>query len=93
MSRMKKLVSIIFLFVFYCVFASPAHAEDIITSGKLITVDIGSQTLRAWEGGQIKHETKVSTGMALTKTVKGSFKIRTKVPMQDMRGPSPYKQY
>lgn len=89
---MKRLFSIIFLFVSFLLIAVPAHA-DILTTDKLITVDIGSQTLRAWEGGQIKHETKVSTGMYLTPTVKGSFKIKSKVPMQDMRGPSPYKQY
>lgn len=89
---MKKLLSLFFVFAFFLSSALPASAQ-IITSDKLITVDIGSQTLRAWEGGQVKHETKVSTGMKLTPTVKGSFKIRSKVPMQDMRGPSPYKQY
>ena len=29
--------------------------------------------------------------MYLTPTVKGSFKIYAKIPLQDMRGPSPYK--
>jgi lipoprotein-anchoring transpeptidase ErfK/SrfK len=90
---MKKLI-LLLLFVLSSLFiVTPVHAADIITSDKLITVDLGSQTLRAWEGGQIKHETKISSGMKLTPTVRGSFKIRTKVPMQDMRGPSPYKQY
>jgi lipoprotein-anchoring transpeptidase ErfK/SrfK len=89
---MRKLISIILSFFLFLFLALPVNAQ-IITSEKLITVDIGSQTLRAWEGGQIKHETRVSTGMYLTPTVRGSFKIRSKVPMQDMRGPSPYKQY
>lgn len=85
----------IFLFVlFFLLFpASKSVSAQIITDKKLITVDLGKQMLYAWEGGQIKHQTPVSTGMRLTPTVRGSFKIRTKVPMQDMRGPSPYKQY
>lgn len=70
----------------------PATAQ-IITTDKLITVDLGTQTLTAWEGGRIIHQTKVSTGMNLTPTVRGGFKIRTKIPIQDMRGPSPYRQY
>jgi lipoprotein-anchoring transpeptidase ErfK/SrfK len=89
---MRKILSLVLSLLFFFLIASPAQAQ-IITSDKLITVDLGSQTLRAWEGGQIKHETKVSTGMYLTPTVKGSFKIQRKVPLQDMRGPSPYKQY
>lgn len=74
-------------------FPTEVSAEGIYTSEKLITVDIGSQTVTAWKDGQIQYQTKASTGMSLTPTVKGSFKIRTKVPMQDMKGPSPYKQY
>lgn len=66
-------------------------AKEIHTTDKLITVDIGSQSLTAWEGGKVVHQTKVSTGMNLTPTVKGSFKIRNKIPLHDMRGPSPYK--
>jgi lipoprotein-anchoring transpeptidase ErfK/SrfK len=89
---MKKLLSIIFPLFLFLLTAVPAQAQ-IITSEKLITVDRRAQILRAWDGGQIKHETKVSTGMYLTPTVRGSFKIQRKVPMQDMRGPSPYKQY
>ena len=81
-------ISILFLFSF----VTPVNAAQILTTGKLITVDIGSQTLTAWEGGEVKHKTRVSTGMKLTPTVKGSFKIYAKLPIQDMRGPSPYKQ-
>ncbi len=69
----------------------PVHAQEIITSGKLITVDIGKQKLFAWDGGKIVHETKVSTGMKLTPTVRGNFKIYLKKALADMRGPSPYK--
>lgn len=87
----RFLLIIIFLLLFL-VSPSPAFAQ-IYTTEKLITVDLGSQILTAWQGGQIQHQTKVSTGMNLTPTVKGSFKIRIKIPLQDMRGPSPYKQY
>lgn len=74
----------LFLFV-------PAVDAQIFTNEKMITVDLGSQKLTAWEGGKVQYETKVSTGMNLTPTVKGSFKVYWKTPMQDMRGPSPYK--
>src|SRR5687768_1998052 len=70
---------------------TPSVNAQIYTTEKMITVDLGSQTLTAWEGGNIKHQTKVSTGMKLTPTVKGSFKVYSKIPLHDMRGPSPYK--
>ena len=66
-------------------------ANEIITSDKLITVDLGKQMLYAWEGGKIVHETKVSTGMNLTPTVRGSFKIQRKKVKDNMQGPSPYR--
>lgn len=78
-----------FLFVFFAI-PQTANAQ-IITSEKLITVDLGKQMLYAWEGGQIKHQTPVSTGMNLTPTVRGSFKIQRKYATQNMAGPSPYK--
>lgn len=71
-----------------------AHAAEIITSDKLITVDIGKQRLYAWEGGQVQKEFKVSTGMRYTPTAKGSFKIRTKIEKQNMKGNyPPYEPY
>lgn len=89
-NNMKKLLFLIIFFLPFF-FPSSSFAADIYTTEKLITVDIGSQTLTAWEGGKVQHQTKVSTGMYLTPTVKGSFKIKTKLDKQDMRGPSPYK--
>lgn len=89
---MKRLFLILLLGFFLLPF-SKASAQEILTTDKLITVDIGKQRLYAWQGGQVMYETPVSTGMNLTPTVKGNFKIRTKVPIQDMRGPSPYKQF
>jgi lipoprotein-anchoring transpeptidase ErfK/SrfK len=88
--RFILLIAILFVFLTQ---TQKALAQGIYTTGKLITVDLASQTLTAWNNGQIQYRTPVSTGMWLTPTVKGSFTIRTKVPMQDMRGPSPYKQY
>lgn len=87
---MKHILITILLLPLLFLYPQSASAQ-IYTTEKLITVDIGSQTLTAWEGGQIQHQTKVSTGMRLTPTVKGSFKIYLKYPLHDMRGPSPYK--
>lgn len=86
----RFLIPLIFVTVF-SYFGSGAYAQEIYTTGKLITVDVGAQKLFAWEGGKVVHETRVSTGMKLTPTVKGNFKIYLKKPMADMRGPSPYK--
>lgn len=81
------------VFVVWILFAVPIHAQaaDVFTNDKLISVDLGSQKLVAWENGKVVYETKVSSGMNLTPTVKGSFKIYFKTPLTDMRGPSPYK--
>jgi lipoprotein-anchoring transpeptidase ErfK/SrfK len=88
---MKYLLLLIIAAILPFLFASNVKAADIFTTEKLITVDIGAQKLTAWENGKVQFETKVSTGMSLTPTVKGSFKIRYKTPLEDMRGPSPYK--
>lgn len=89
---MKRLLAaLVISFLFFCISSNSAYAQEIHTTGKLITVDIGKQKLFAWEGGKIIHETKVSTGMKLTPIVKGNFKIYIKRALSDMRGPSPYK--
>lgn len=90
---MKQLI-LLAIAVFLIFAPVKTQAAEIITNEKLITVDIGSQTLRAWENGQIVHETKVSTGMRYTPTVKGSFKIGRKYPVKDMKGRyAPYPPY
>ena len=82
------------LFIYSSLFAPLIFATEIITDQKLITVDTGKQMLFAWEGGKIIHQTKVSTGMKFAPTVLGSFKIRRKVPLQDMKGNyPPYPPY
>lgn len=89
---MKKLLLTIFA-VLFLFFPTTADAQ-IITDKKLITVDRGKQMLYAWEGGKIVNQTPVSTGMYYTPTVKGSFSIRRKVPLQDMKGSyPPYEPY
>lgn len=90
---MKRILLTLLLLGFFFVFPRPASA-DIITNGKLITVDTGKQMLYAWDGGKIVHQNRVSTGMYYTPTVKGSFKIYSKYPLQDMKGHyPPYEPY
>ncbi len=90
---MKKILLILFSFLFFFITAGEARAQ-IFTTEKLITVDIGKQRLYAWENGQVLMNTAVSTGMYYTPTVKGSFSIYKKIPLQDMRGYfPPYEPY
>lgn len=71
-----------------------SFAQDIITTDKMITIDTTKQRLYAWEGGQMQKEFVVSTGMRYTPTVKGSFKVRRKVPLTNMKGSyPPYEPY
>ncbi|HVZ66946.1 MAG TPA: L,D-transpeptidase [Patescibacteria group bacterium] len=86
---MKRIILVLF-FLFF-IFTPKANAQEIITTNKLITVDLAKQMLYAWKDGLLQYRTPVSTGMYLTPTVKGSFTIQSKIPLQDMRGPSPYK--
>lgn len=80
------------LLAFFLFFFPPAvHAQDIATTEKMITVDTGAQYLRAWDGGHVVYETPVSTGLPKSPTVKGTFRIYLKYPVQaSMRGYSPY---
>lgn len=90
LKRMKYLGAFFATVVLFFTVAASASAQ-IVTSDKLITVDLGKQMLFAWQDGKIQHQTRVSTGMNLTPTVRGSFKIGRKYTKQDMAGPSPYK--
>lgn len=91
MKRLPALFAILVALFFFLGSTTTSLAADIFTNEKLITVDLGSQKLMAWENGKIVHETKISSGMKLTPTVKGSFRVQRKIPLHDMRGPSPYK--
>lgn len=86
---MKKMLGTLVLLAFF--YLAPTVQAQIFTNEKLITVDTAAQKITAWDQGKVVYETKVSTGMNLTPTVKGSFRIYYKTPKQDMRGPSPYK--
>lgn len=90
MKKFLLLSSFLLLFLFL---PSSARAQ-ILTTSKLITVDLGQQKLYAWDGGKVVFQSPVSTGMRYTPTVRGSFKIRTKIPLQDMKGSyPPYEPY
>lgn len=91
---MKKVLGFFVVFFAFFLFAAPSHAADIVTNGKMITVDTGKQMLYAWDGGKVVFQTPVSTGMYYTPTVKGSFKIYRKYDLQDMKGHYlPYEPY
>ncbi len=89
-----KFFLIIIAAISFLLFPKASFAQEILTADKLITVDIGKQRLYAWEGGQVIKEFVVSTGMRYTPTLKGSFKIRSKVDQQNMKGSyPPYEPY
>lgn len=56
------------------------------TTGKWIDVDLSAQRVIAFEGEQLVKSFRVSTGLPGTPTVTGTFRIRLKMPTQDMRG-------
>lgn len=91
---MKRLLLLFLPILFLFLFLPATANAQIITTQKLITVDLGKQMLYAWEGGRVVFQSPVSTGMRYTPTVRGSFKILRKVPVQDMRGSyPPYPPY
>ncbi len=89
----KRFLFLLFFSFVFLFLPSIVHAQ-ILTTAKLITVDIGQQKLYAWEGGKVVFQSPVSTGMYYTPTVKGSFKIYKKYALQDMKGSyPPYEPY
>lgn len=66
---------------------NPAPAGEPVGYGpKRIEVSIPEQTLRAYEGDTLILESYVSTGLDPNDTETGRFRIRYKVPTEDMRG-------
>jgi hypothetical protein len=57
---------------------------------KRITIDRSSQTLVAYDGDDVFMEAIISTGLELTPTPRGNFKIFRKTPTRYMQGPLPY---
>src|SRR3990167_5495921 len=51
-----KYLLILLAALFAVVFPSSSFAQGIYTTEKMITVDTGSQTLTAWEGGGIFYQ-------------------------------------
>ncbi len=67
--------------------ANPAPVGEVVGYGpKRIEVSIAEQTLRAYEGDTLVLQTYVSTGLDPNDTETGRFRIRYKVPLEDMRG-------
>lgn len=60
------------------------------TTQKQIIVDRSEQMLRAYEGDEMVIETKISTGLELTPTPRGTFTIFKKTPSRYMQGPLPH---
>lgn len=59
------------------------------SSTKKIVVDRGEQMLYAYDGEELFMETKISTGLELTPTPRGTFTIFKKTPSRYMQGPLP----
>lgn len=59
------------------------------SSNKRIIVDRSEQKLYAYEGDTLFMEESISTGLELTPTPRGSFKIFRKTPSRYMQGPIP----
>ena len=67
--------------------APPGNAPS---SGRWIHVSLSRQRLTAYEGITPVYSTAVSTGLAATPTVVGTFAVRTKLRAQAMSGPGYY---
>jgi hypothetical protein len=67
--------------------ANPLAPGEAATPGpKRIEVSIAEQVLRAYQGETLVLETFVSTGLDPNDTETGRFRVRYKVPLEDMRG-------
>jgi uncharacterized protein YraI len=58
-------------------------------SDKRILIDRSEQTLYAYDGQKLFMEEKISTGLDLTPTPRGLFKVFRKTPTRYMQGPLP----
>jgi lipoprotein-anchoring transpeptidase ErfK/SrfK len=63
--------------------------EEPATTTKRIVVDRSEQTLSAYEDDTLFMTTKISTGLELTPTPRGTFTIFRKTPSRYMQGPLP----
>lgn len=72
---------------------NPAPVASLLSAGsaapagpKRIEVSIAEQTVRAYEGATLVLESFISTGLEPNDTETGRFRVRYKVPLEDMRG-------
>jgi len=61
-----------------------------VRADKWIVVDLGEQTLYAYEDGHVARKVTVSTGLPDSPTVLGEYQIYVKRPAQTMSGPNYY---
>ncbi len=62
--------------------------SDVVSSStKLIIIDRSSQTISAYDGEVLFMKEKISTGIELTPTPRGTFSIYRKTPSRYMQGP------
>ena len=66
--------------------SAPADAPRAAAAGKWIDIDLSSQSLSAYVGKTRVFSTRVSTGTYKYPTVKGTFRIYSKLRSQRMRG-------
>lgn len=64
-------------------------AGSVSSSTKYILVDRSDQKLYAYEGTSLFMEEKISTGIEITPTPRGVFKVYRKTPSRYMQGPLP----
>ncbi len=63
--------------------------DKIASTSKKIIVSRSKQTLTAYDGKEVFMQVPISTGLALTPTPRGTFRIYKKTPSRYMQGPLP----
>ncbi|MBX3014412.1 MAG: L,D-transpeptidase [Caldilineaceae bacterium] len=61
--------------------------EGVPDGRRWIEVDLSDQTLTAWQGETMVLHTSISSGSAQYPTVRGTYPVRTKLPLERMIGP------
>lgn len=86
---MKKLIFVLFIFLGLFLFTANKSFAQNVDTGKVIKVNLATQTLYAFDQGKIVYQTPISSGLWQSPTVTGTFHIYTKLPLQEMIGISP----
>jgi len=61
--------------------------EGVPEGRRWIEVDLSDQTLTAWQGESVVLHTLISSGRTQYPTVRGTYQVRTKLPLERMIGP------